>query len=303
MNTTILPFDWLKEVPTALLRLNDIPLLGFPPAFPWAEFSQKLQEHLLAKTLEIVPLDLQWKNPKELFLGLGQDLIPLHIQIPSLEGDLCFVFAKRDVELLMALLIADSEKPLDVIDQEFQTGFIQFLVYEALFSFNQCNFDKSLNPHLAEKKENSDEDLKEMLLKRETNLCQDISFSINGSTFIIRLIISNEFRKSWKEKYAARSLEIPLNSALAQKIHIPIALEAGRVQLTLKEWKELKAGDFLLLDFCSLDPTNDKGRIMMTVDGNRFFRAKLKQGTLKILEHPLFYEGGQNQKELDQKQL
>lgn len=295
MATTNLPLEWLKEVPTALLHLDDIPLLGFPPVFPWTEFSEKLKEHLQAKTLKIDPLNLQWRNPEDLFSGLGSDLIPLHFMIPSLEGDLCMIVAKRDIELLMSLLITNSENPLNAVDQEFQNGFIQFLAYETIFCFNQCNFDKTLNPHLSEKKENSDEDLKEMLLGRENSLSQDISFSFNNSTFIFRLIISNEFRKSWKEKYASRTLEIPLNPIIAQKIHLPVALEAGRVSLTLQEWKELNLGDFLILDFCSLDPESDKSKIMLTVNGNHFFRARLKQGSLKILEHPLFYEGQINQ--------
>lgn len=290
MSTTTLPFEWLKEVPTALLQLDDIPLLGFPPVFPWAEFSEKLAQTFQVSNIEIKPLETKWRDSSDIFAGLGQDLIPIHFQVPSLEGDICAIFAKRDIELIMSELLAKQKEPLDIIDKEFQDGFIHFLAYEVIYIFNQCNFDKSLNPHVAEKKENSDEELKEMLLQRENTLCQDISFSIEDSTFIIRLLISNTFRKSWKEKYAARSLEIPLKSDLAKKIHIPVCIEAGKTSLKLSEWKQISVGDFLLLDFCSLDPENDKGRIMLTVNGNRFFKAKLKDGSIKILEHPLFYE-------------
>ncbi len=290
-DTTTLPYDWLKEVPTALLQLDDIPLLGFPPVFPWDEFNQKLKESFQTEELEVKPLELKWRSRDDLFEGLGQDLIPIHFQIPSLEGDLTAIFAKRDINLMMSLLLAKQKEPLDIIDEEFQDGFIHFLAYEMIYIFNQCNFDKSLNPHVAEKKENHAEEIKEMLLKRESTLCQDISLQIDGSNFILRLCLSNEFRKSWKEKYAARTLDVPLQSNLAKKIHIPVALEAGKVSLSLSEWKKISVGDFLLLDACSLDPTNDKGRVMLTVNGNRFFRARFKDGTLKILEHPLFFEG------------
>lgn len=291
MSTTTLPYEWLKEVPTALLRLDDIPLLGFPPDFPWNEFNQNLKNTFQLESIAIEPLSLEWRTRDNLFAALGQDLIPIHFQIPSLEGDIYAVFAKRDIILIMSLLFAKQKEPLDIVDQDFQNGFIQFLAYEALNIFNQCNFDKSLNPHVAEKREQTDDEIKEELLKRESNLCQDISLSLEGSTFIFRLIISNEFRKSWKEKYAARTLEIPLQSALAKKIQIPVALEAGRTSLTYSEWKQIKIGDFLILDFCSLDPESNKGRVMLTVNGNRFFRARLKPGTIKILEHPLYHEG------------
>lgn len=289
--TTLLPYEWLKEVPTALLQSDNIPLLGFPPTFPWKEFSEKLKSNLELKDVEIKPLELSFKTSQDLFSALGQDLVPIHIQIPSLDGDLTLVFAKRDVEQIMSLLLSKNKQPLDVIDPEFQKGFVHFLAYEAIYIFNECHFDKSLNPHIGEKDQESDEEIKEMLLQREKSLCQDISLSIDGSTFILRLIISDEFRQAWKEKYAARSLDIPLNSELAKKIHIPVALEVGRVSLKYSEWKEIHPGDFLILDLCSLDPSSDRGKVMMTVNGNHFFRAKLKQGTLKILEHPLFYEG------------
>jgi flagellar motor switch protein FliN/FliY len=292
--TTTLPYEWLKEVPTALLRLDDIPLLGFPPEFPWSEFNEKLSKTFQTENIKIEPLELSWRSQKDLFSALGQDLIPIQFQIPSLDGDIYAVFAKRDIHLIMSLLIANQKEPLDIIDPDFQAGFIHFLAYEVLNIFNQCNFDKSLNPHIGEKNDQTDEEIKEELLKRESSLCQDVSFSLEGSAFIFRLIISNDFRKSWKEKYAARTLEIPLQSQLAKKIFIPVALEAGKISLTLSEWKQIKVGDFLLLDFCSLDPENNKGRITLTVNGNRFFRARLKPGSIKILEHPLFHEGAIN---------
>jgi flagellar motor switch protein FliN/FliY len=289
--TTTLPYEWLQQVPTALLRLDDIPLLGFPPVFPWPEFNEKLVKTFQNTHIKVEPLEFKWRSSEDLFSALGQDLIPIQFQIPSLEGDLYAVFAKRDIHVIMSLLITKAQVPLDIIDPDFQAGFIHFLAYEVINIFNQCKFDKTLNPHIAEKNEQSDEEIKQELLKRESSLCQDITLSLEGSSFIFRLIISNGFRKSWKEKYAARSLEIPLHSDLAEKIYIPVALEAGKTRLKVSEWNQIKVGDFLVLDFCSLDPEDNKGRITLTVNGNRFFRARLKPGSIKILEHPLFHEG------------
>lgn len=289
MSSTTLPYEWLKEVPTSLLQQDDIPLLGFPPLFPWKQFNEHLKSTFQTQNIEVKPLTLQWRSSEDLFSALGQDLIPIHFQIPSLNGDLSAVFAKHDIHLLMSLFISQQKEPLDVIDPDFQNGFIHFLAYEMINIFNQCNFDHTLNPHVAEKTTDSSETIKE-LLNNERSLCQDISFSLEGSTFVFRLIISDEFRQSWKEKYAIRTLDIPLRPELSEKIQIPIALEAGRVLLPLSTWKQIAVGDFLILDICSLDPKSDKGRVTLTVNGNRFFRAKLKNGTLKILEHPLFHE-------------
>ncbi len=289
MSSTTLPYEWLKEVPTSLLQQDDIPLLGFPPIFPWEQFNENLKKTFQTQNIEVKPLVLQWRSSEDLFAALGEDLIPINFQIPSLNGDLSAVIAKHDINLLMSLLISQQKEPLDVIDPDFQNGFIHFLSYEMINIFNQCNFDKTINPHVAEKTTGSEETINE-LLSKERSLCQDISFSLEDSTFIFRLIISDEFRQSWKEKYAIRTLDIPLREELGAKIQIPIALEVGRVLLPLSTWRQINVGDFLILDFCSLDPKSDKGRVTLTVNGNRFFRAKLKNGTLKILEHPLFHE-------------
>lgn len=289
MSSTTLPYEWLKEVPTSLLQQDDIPLLGFPPIFPWEQFNENLKKTFQTQNIEVKPLTLQWRSSEGLFSALGEDLIPINFHIPSLNGDLSAVIAKHDIHLLMSLLISQQKEPLDVIDPDFQNGFIHFLSYEMINIFNQCNFDKTINPHVAEKTTDLRETINE-LLSKERSLCQDISFSLEGSTFIFRLIISDEFRQSWKEKYAIRTLDIPLREELGAKIQIPIALEVGRVLLPISTWRQITVGDFLILDFCSLDPKSDKGRVTLTVNGNRFFRAKLKNGTLKILEHPLFHE-------------
>jgi flagellar motor switch protein FliN/FliY len=77
---------------------------------------------------------------------------------------------------------------------------------------------------------------------------------------------------------------------MAEALDVIVHLEAGRVNLNLSEWKKIKIGDFLFLDTCSLDPDEDKGRVTLTINGSPYFRARIKQGSIKILEHPLYHE-------------
>lgn len=277
---TTSPYDWIREIPTSLLQLDEIPLLGYPPNFPWEEFAQKLAKILEINRLEIKPHDVEWRKAADLLTGIGSHPIPLQFTIPSIEGRLCWVLAERDIHILMGLLLAKQNKPLDIIDHEFQKGFIHFLAYEICHVLNDVQFDKTLTPHILDQED----------LPNTDSLCMDLSIDIDGQPFVGRLIISPDFRKSWKERYAVRNLDVPLHPELAEKIQIPVHLEAGRADLTLADWKQVKPGDFIILDFCSLDPTEEKGRIMMTVNGLPFFRAKLKDGNIKILEHPLYQE-------------
>lgn len=280
LNTITTPYNWLKEVPATLLELDDIPLLGYPPLFPWETFTQKLAQTFQIKNLKIKPLDYQWKEAEDIISGVGGKPFPLWLNVPGIEGDLCWIFAERDLHGLMAILITKQSKPLDIIDPEFEKGFTHFLAYETIHIFNQVSQDKTLNPHLLEKSN----------VPNEPCLCQDISIELEDVSFIGRLAISQKFRHSWKEKYNARTLGVPLNPELAEKIQLPVHLEIGSIALSPKEWKSLEIGDFVIMEQNSFNPDDENARLTLTLDGQPLFRAKLKDGNIKILEHPLYYE-------------
>jgi flagellar motor switch protein FliN/FliY len=80
------------------------------------------------------------------------------------------------------------------------------------------------------------------------------------------------------------------SSPLADQLSVIVHLEAGKVSLKPSEWKKITPGDLILLDTCSIDPDEDKGRIQLVINGFPFFRGKIKEGNIKILEHPLYQE-------------
>lgn len=275
-----MPYDWLKEIPTSLLQMDEIPLLGHPPVFPWDEFTTKLADTFQLKDLRIKSSGVEWRTSEEILNGLGGSPIAIHISIPGLEGDICWLFPEADVKYVMSLLLTKTKQPLELLDPDFEKGFLDFLTYEVFQVFNQCNFDSTLNPHL----------LEEGSIPTEEALCNDIVIELDGRTFVGRLILSKAFQKSWKERYAVRTLEIPMQSVLAQKVEIPVHIVVGETSLTLNEWKKVNPGDFITLDYCSLDPSDEKGRVTLTVNGQPFYRGRLKDGNIKILEHPLYFE-------------
>lgn len=63
------------------------------------------------------------------------------------------------------------------------------------------------------------------------------------------------------------------------------------MDLTQGELKQLKPGDFVVLDSCTLQPGENKGRVMLTVNQRPFMRGKIKEGTLKLLESPVLETG------------
>jgi flagellar motor switch protein FliN/FliY len=282
VSTNIEPFpSWLKQIPGELYQLDEKPLLGFPPDFPWAAFSSDLANSLQIKDLSITADKIQWLSETELMNGLGDQLKNLSLSISPLAGHICWIMSEQGLSRFMhRLLNPDSKVFAETIDKSFSKAFYQFLAAEVINSFEKMDFDKKLVPVV----------LKESILPAETCLGIDINIMLANEPIYGRLLLSQEFRRSWAQNYASKQKQLALSSPIADALDVVVHLEAGKVNLKPSEWKHIAIGDFVILDTCSLEPNDDKGRVMLVINGTPFFRAKIKQGTLKILEHPLYHE-------------
>lgn len=273
-------FDWVREIDPNLKNLDAIPLTGAAPPFPWEDLSARLAKAFDREGLTIQPGEMAWRTKNELFEGLGDEPFPLIFSIPSLRGQVCWVMPAQEMDVLAALLLTQESHPLTFHDPDLSESFYRFLALEVLYYLTQVSFDKTLSPILTS----------QTALPNQDSLCKDISIGIQGQTIWGRLIISPEFRTSWVEHFAHMHAPSAQTQQLAQLIDVTMHLEAGKCQMTLQEWKTVKLGDFILLDSCTLDPERFNGRVMLTINGRRAFRAKLKDGTIKILELPLLHE-------------
>lgn len=112
----------------------------------------------------------------------------------------------------------------------------------------------------------------------------------NGFRSVARLFITPELNQSLKEHYAEDSAEASFQHPLSEQIDITLHMEAGQATLSQEQWKEVKAGDFLILDRCSLQPGENAGTVTMTLKGHPVLRGKIENGNIKILDNPLFRE-------------
>lgn len=274
-----LSYDWVREIKPDLKKLDSIPLSGSPP-FPWEDFSSHLAKAFDRNDLTIQPGEMTWRAKENLYEGLGDSPFPLIFTIPSLRGQVCWVMPGQELDVLAALLLTQESHPFAFHDPDLSESFYHFLALEVLYNLTQTAFDKTLAPILTNISTFPDED----------SLCKDVSIGLHGQTIWGRLIISPEFRSSWAEHFAQKHEPTALSTEMAQLIDVVVHLEAGKSRLSLQEWKDVQLGDFILLDSCSLDADRLDGRVMLTINGKQAFRAKLKDGTLKILELPLLHE-------------
>lgn len=276
------PLDWIRQVPGELFNLDEIPLLGFHPPFPWEDFAAQIQRSFQIEDMKLTPAEWQWRDKDKLLDGFGGELKSISLVLAPLAGSVCWAMPEKDISSLIEGLFAKEKlSPATSVDPDFCEGFYRFLIAEVISAFEKVDFDKQLSPS----------PMPSAGTPSCHCLCLDVQISLQqGSSLHGRLFLTPEFRKSWAQRYQQQQSKAVLSTPLADKLSVIIHLEAGKASLTPSEWKQVKIGDLLLLDSCSLDPEEDKGRVMLVINGIPFFRGKIKQGSIKILEHPLYHE-------------
>ena len=274
------PYDWVRRINPDLKKIDSIPLTGASSPFPWDEFGSRLAHSFDREKLKIQPGEIAWRSKEELYEGLGDSPYPLIFTIPSLEGQVCWVMPMQEMSSLAALILTQDSHPFSHHDAILNESFYHFLALEVLYNLTQVSFDKKLAPILTN----------QTTLPNEDSLCWDISVDLEEQVIRGRLILSPEFRRSWILHFAKKQEVSFLSQQMAKLVNVLVHLEAGKVHLSLNEWKSIEPGDFIILDSCTLDPESLEGRITLTINGKQAFRAKIKSGSLKILELPLLHE-------------
>lgn len=271
-------YDWVRQISPDLKKLDTIPLTGATPPFPWEDLSSRLAQIFELEEIAIKTGETAWRTKETLYEGLDSPY-PLNFTLPSLKGQVSWVVPAQELDRLAALLLTQETHPLTFHEPVLSESFYQFLALEVLYQLTQVPFDKVLAPTLTNQS-----------LPPEDSLCKDIFVTLKGQTVWGRLILSPEFRLSWVDHFAQLGKTTEVSTQLAKMTDVVMHVEAGKCDMTLKEWNEVSLGDFILLDSCLLEPESFTGRVRLTLNDRLAFRAKLKDGSLKILELPLLHE-------------
>lgn len=280
-NTTQSSYSWLRSVPGELFDLDEKPLLGFPPPFPWQNYAAEIARTLQIEGLTISPGELQWRSTGELFDGLGDKLKTIALNVSPLNGGLWWVMPEKGyTDLMESVFSVPVAAPGETVDENILTAFTQFLAGEAIAAFQKLDFDKKLSPVV----------LNESEQPKESCLSLDVSIKSKQHTIYGRLLISSPFRKAWAARYLQDQNTLVTKSPATEALNVIVHIEAGKFKIKPSDWQKIVPGDFVIVDSCTLDPDEDKGRVNLVINGQPFFRAKIKDGSIKILEHPLYHE-------------
>jgi flagellar motor switch protein FliN/FliY len=114
------PYHWLKQIPGDLWQQDEIPLLGYSPAFPWDDVAAQISQTLGLEALVIEPGQWQWRSQEELFAGLGNKFKGISLNIAPLEGSLHWVMPEQEAKRLVNLFMTHyASLSLEHIDEIF----------------------------------------------------------------------------------------------------------------------------------------------------------------------------------------
>lgn len=270
---------WLKSVTRELYTLDNTPLLGYTPPFPWDALTRELATRFGLQGLQITPGELCFREAHRLLEGMTLPHIIYHTSAPGIEGEVSFVISSTDLHSLMSKILSLDPGSIATLPKEFIDSFSYFLHIEALYAMNTVGFDKKLSLKPALEQELSD----------HAELCQDVWIQIDSERILSRIIINSPFRVSWQE-YSFKAYSTKPSKEHLETIPVTLHIEAGKTTLSIRKWAQAKAGDLLLLDHAFYEPGSEQAKCLITVGGKPLFSASLEKGTLKIIEIPSHHE-------------
>lgn len=273
------PYEWIRKIPESIAKADTIPLLGDPPPFPWENLAEDLKKLLELQSLEITPSEFSWAEEGSATKGMGSPLAIKKFSIASLEGNFFVAMQEAEIAQIMDQLLLKGNK-LAPLDDQFQSAFLDFLTLEIMHSIQQIGHAPELLPKLEEDCE----------IPNTPMLIMDLSLKADTFQASPRLLITAEMNHSLKKHYAKSRAGDPLKPPLSEQCDLIVHMEAGKTSLSQDQWKEVKPGDFILLERCSLNPGENTGTVTMTLKGHPILRGNIQDGNIKILENPLFRE-------------
>jgi len=276
-----LRWPWLKSMSRELYELDETPLLGAPPAFPWEVFAENFSSTFGIEGCTFSPQELSWQEEQTLVKGMPEPRFWTEIGATPLEGSFFILTSKQDVLALMQkTLEATNGLSKTEIPDEMLDAFHRFLMVQAAHLVNSSGYDARLSFRI----------LSQNKCQENQTLCQDITASIGNMQFSFRLIIPKAFQTSFKSFYVAREKkEIP-NKERLEQVQTTLHIEAARTSLSMHTLLQLNPGDFLCIDHPFYIPNSEQNHLLLSLDNRPLYRAEYANNQITISEITLDHE-------------
>jgi len=280
------PLFWIKQISDSLSEVKEVPLWGFPPAFPLDALTKQIAELLHLPDLKISIENIQVRSSDETTSGLGAKPAIIALELTPLSQPLYWLMGQEDVRKLNAAALSLHNNSKGFSTPAFQEGFYRFLALDIAEAIDGLGAFKDLSLKIAAPQ----------MPPAEEALCLDIALRSSKHTLWGRIVCPHAFRHAFKAHFSMTPASLS-QSSLAKEVSITLRAEVGWTHLSLSRWKEVKVGDFILLDRCSYDPSTNKGTAALALNSTPLLHARLKGESMKIVDYAFYHEETMNENE------
>ena len=250
---------------------------GSLPAFDWDSFSKTLSSSLGIDNIHISSTSPEWIKREDLLRSSKLENSLEVIKIMPFEGQILWIMTPQDKEKFTNTLLCKTGVK-GFADPRLQEGFYKYVLLEVLACFEKTGSYPDIHPRLEDDQ-----------IQEDTFYVANISISLNGSTLWGKLALSAGIQTAICQHYKEKLPDLK-DHALSKELDVLLKLELARTTLTVNEWRNLKHGDYIVLEQCSYDPSTQKGSSTILLEETPLFRAKIKRNSLKIQDYAFFYE-------------
>lgn len=265
---------WIHRLEGAIDQLREVPLWGNLPPFPWEGVFTRLQQTLQLPSLEIISQQSRLVETEDL-VSAESTVIPVHIF--SMPEQAYVTLLNVEVEKLIRLSLSSEREIQGFLNEGLRDGYARFLFLKILHAINQENAFPGLSVQMGATVD----------LPHKESLCLDLSFQIGEETLSLRLICPDAFVRGLKSYYA--SMPSFFLSRFGASIPLSLSITIGTTSVLPSQWETRKTGDLVLLDRCSFDPIQKRGRAILALENTPLFTLELED-SIKIVEHAFYQE-------------
>lgn len=265
-------FSRLRKISPQLFALDRKPLLPKEYLFPTEAIAQILGKQLSIE-VQVAFDDKNWQQTQDLTKEItAKKLRILGCTLFGLNSS-CFLLLPQDLHAsLMASLLHISLQQSQEQDESFLKAFETFFLAHVVSAGKQATQEQEGNPRLIEQN---------TLAECEGHFVYRYRITIGTATFPLIVALPPQFIDDLS-KLSSKTQITP--EILANIPVLPISIEAARSYCSLATLKSLRTGDLFLVDHPFFIPGSERARVILTYRGVPLFRAKVKNGVLKLLE-------------------
>jgi len=277
MSGEMRPAFWLQSLKTALEESKAIPMWEGTFPFSWDSFEKSLVESFGVEGLQIRTSQAEWIEENEFMDAMGDAPFIQSIDCSPINGEAFLIIPHDDVLTLSEWVLTEKKEKEGLLDENVRKGFFTFSMLLAIDAF-KANSEYPIAPRLSS-----------AALPKDNCYAMDISLKKGRKAIWTRLLFPSSFQKN-ASTYLAK--EEPPLSALAEDNNVSLfpSLTLGHVSLPQSDWKKVKKGDFVLLDYASYSPDTGKGTFQLTLGATPLFQVKVKEDEIKILDYPIEFQ-------------